>query len=60
MRLANRAQMRLVEDDYAWVTGALTALAERHAQGRIVSMLEGGYDLEALRECAVAHVDELR
>lgn len=53
------AQMRLVEDDYAWVTGALTALAERHAQGRIVSMLEGGYDLEALRDCSVAHVRAL-
>lgn len=53
------AQMRLVEDDYAWITGALTALAERHAQGRIVSMLEGGYDLEALRDCSVAHVRAL-
>ena len=38
----------------------LAALADRHADGRLVSMLEGGYDLEALAECSVAHVDILR
>lgn len=53
------AQLRLDSDDYAWVTGQLVALAHRHARGRIVSMLEGGYDLEALRECSVAHVRAL-
>lgn len=53
------AQLRLVEDDYAWITAQLTALAGRHARGRIVSMLEGGYDLEALRDCSVAHVRAL-
>lgn len=46
--------------DYAWLTGELVALAERHADGRIVSLLEGGYDLTALAECCVAHVDTLR
>ncbi len=35
--------MALVEADYAWMTGEMMAVAERHSQGRIVSMLEGGY-----------------
>ena len=50
------AGLRFVEDDYAWVTGELMALAERHAGGRIVSSLEGGYDLDALAASAAAHV----
>jgi len=50
------AQIELDGDDFAWLTAELVALAERHAQGRVVSMLEGGYDLAALRESAVAHV----
>ncbi len=54
------AQLQLDVADFAWITAELRALAARHAQGRIVSMLEGGYDLQALRECAVAHVGELR
>jgi acetoin utilization deacetylase AcuC-like enzyme len=53
------AQLQLVADDYRWITGELMALASRHAHGRIVSMLEGGYDLEALRDCTVAHVAAL-
>ena len=53
------AQMQLQADDYAWITRELVAIAGRHAGGRIVSMLEGGYDLEALRECSVAHVGAL-
>ena len=48
----------LVEADYAWITRELCALADRHAQGRVVSVLEGGYDLDALGRCAVAHVGE--
>ena len=54
------AQLALTADDYAWITRELVALAERHAGGRVVSMLEGGYDLQALRESAVAHVEALR
>lgn len=54
------AQLQLDADDFAWLTGALVAVASRHADGRIVSMLEGGYDLQALRECSVAHVRALR
>ncbi len=47
------------EDDYRWVTSELVARAEHHARGRVVSMLEGGYDLTALRHSAAAHVDAL-
>ncbi|HZH43149.1 MAG TPA: histone deacetylase family protein [Lysobacter sp.] len=53
------AQLQLDAGDYAWLTAQLVALADRHAHGRVVSMLEGGYDLTALRECSVAHVDAL-
>jgi acetoin utilization deacetylase AcuC-like enzyme len=53
------AQLQLDADDYAWVTRELVAIAERHAQGRVVSSLEGGYDLQALGECSVAHVRAL-
>lgn len=53
------AQLELETDDYAWLTGELVAVAVRHGNGRIVSMLEGGYDLSALRECSVAHVGAL-
>jgi acetoin utilization deacetylase AcuC-like enzyme len=52
--------LRLVEDDYAWLTRELCGLADRHACGRLVSVLEGGYDLGALGRCAVAHVGALR
>nr|WP_255682210.1 histone deacetylase family protein [Luteimonas sp. BDR2-5] len=53
------AQMQLDAEDFAWLTGELVALANRHADGRIVSTLEGGYDLQALRECSVAHLRAL-
>ena len=53
------AQLQLEADDYAWLTAGLRAIADRHASGRIVSTLEGGYDLQALEECAVAHVGAL-
>ncbi len=50
------AQLRVRTEDFAWLTGELVAAAERHGQGRIVSVLEGGYDLTALADCAAAHV----
>jgi acetoin utilization deacetylase AcuC-like enzyme len=50
------AQLELEADDYAWLTRELARIADRHADGRVVSLLEGGYDMEALRECSVAHV----
>ncbi|NUS38114.1 MAG: histone deacetylase family protein [Lysobacter sp.] len=54
------AQLQLSGEDYAWLTRELAALADRHAGGRVVSLLEGGYDLDALRESSVAHVAALR
>jgi len=53
------AQLRLEAGDFAWITRELAALADRHCSGRIVSTLEGGYDLDALRESSVAHVGAL-
>jgi acetoin utilization deacetylase AcuC-like enzyme len=58
-RLDPLAQLQLEAEDYGWLTAQLVALAGKHAQGRVVSMLEGGYDLTALRECSVAHVRAL-
>ena len=51
--------LALVEADYVWMTRGLMALAARHSQQRIVSMLEGGYNLSALGRSAVAHVKTL-
>lgn len=54
------AGMRLVEDDFAWVTEQLCDLADQHCQGRVVSTLEGGYDLEALAASTAVHVQVLK
>jgi len=51
--------MALVEADYAWMTHRLVEVARAHAQGRIVSCLEGGYNLSALGRSVVAHVKAL-
>jgi len=53
------AQVELEGEDFGWITRELVAIARRHGDGRIVSMLEGGYDLAALREASVAHVGAL-
>jgi acetoin utilization deacetylase AcuC-like enzyme len=53
------AQMQLREEDFAWVTGRICDLAESHAGGRVVSVLEGGYDLDALAASVAAHVGVL-
>jgi len=53
------AQLMLVEDDYRWPTEQLLAAAARHAGGRLVSALEGGYGLQALAASAAAHVRAL-
>ncbi|HET9405224.1 MAG TPA: histone deacetylase family protein [Burkholderiales bacterium] len=53
------AMLNLVEADYAWVTGMIKAVAERHAKGRIVSSLEGGYELHALGRSVAAHIKVL-
>ena len=53
------ANLKLVEPDFGWVTQQIMAVADQSAQGRIVSVLEGGYDLEALAQSAAAHVTAL-
>ncbi|MDB5770832.1 MAG: deacetylase [Burkholderia sp.] len=52
-------QMGLVEADYAWITQQVMAVAREHAHGRIVSCLEGGYNLSALGRSVVAHMKVL-
>jgi acetoin utilization deacetylase AcuC-like enzyme len=51
--------MALVEADYAWITRQIMVVAKEHAQGRIVSCLEGGYNLSALARSVVAHLKVL-
>jgi acetoin utilization deacetylase AcuC-like enzyme len=53
------ANLKLVEADYAWVTRELIAVAAKHANGRIISALEGGYSLSALGRSVAEHVREL-
>ena len=53
------ANLNLETDDYTWITERLVELAMKHAEGRIVSSLEGGYSLSALRDAAAAHVTVL-
>jgi acetoin utilization deacetylase AcuC-like enzyme len=50
------AYLKLEDEDYRWVTEKLVEVAERHAQGRVVSTLEGGYNVDALGRCVVEHV----
>jgi acetoin utilization deacetylase AcuC-like enzyme len=51
--------LELDEGDFVWATRELMALANRHCAGRIVSLLEGGYDLKALASSTAAHVAAL-
>jgi len=53
------ASIALTENDFAWVTEQICDLADAHAKGRVVSTLEGGYDLDALAASAAAHVKVL-
>jgi acetoin utilization deacetylase AcuC-like enzyme len=53
------ANLRLVEADFMWATEKLAAMAATHSSGRIVSMLEGGYDLTALARSVAVHVKTL-
>jgi acetoin utilization deacetylase AcuC-like enzyme len=53
------AGLELVDADYAWVTREMLAVAARHARGRVVSTLEGGYALSALGRSAAEHIREL-
>ncbi|QWF71647.1 histone deacetylase family protein [Methylomonas paludis] len=58
-RLDPLADLRLETDDYVWLTQQLMAVAADCCQGRIVSVLEGGYHLQALADCVTAHVSQL-
>ena len=53
------AQLRLETRDFAWITEQLVTVAGKHCQGRVVSVLEGGYDLDALAASAAVHVRAL-
>lgn len=53
------SSLALTDEDYGWLTTELKAIAERHAGGRIVSMLEGGYEPHALARSVVKHLDAL-
>lgn len=53
------ANLNLVEDDYTWVTAQVCMIAKQHCASRVVSTLEGGYDLTALANSSAAHVKAL-
>jgi acetoin utilization deacetylase AcuC-like enzyme len=53
------AQINLVGDDFDWITGRMMDIAGRYANNRLVSVLEGGYDLEGLAESAGLHIARL-
>ena len=53
------AQLGVDEADYAWLTERICDVADRHCGGRLVSLLEGGYDLDALANSAAVHVRAL-
>jgi acetoin utilization deacetylase AcuC-like enzyme len=50
------AMLRFTDGDYGWVTEQIKAIAERYAEGRMISLLEGGYALSALGRSAVQHI----
>jgi acetoin utilization deacetylase AcuC-like enzyme len=52
-------QLDLVEKDYVWLTSQVKAIADKYSNGRIVSMLEGGYALSALGRSVEAHIRTL-
>ena len=53
------AEIRLEADDFAWATAELMAIAERFSGGRVVALLEGGYDLKGLAASSAAHIRQL-
>jgi acetoin utilization deacetylase AcuC-like enzyme len=53
------ADLNLTEHDYAWLTREIRVIADTHAQGRIISVLEGGYALPALARSVFAHLSAL-
>ncbi len=55
----NLGHLRLVEADYEWITLQIKKIADKHCGGKIVSMLEGGYNLSALSRSVVSHIKAL-
>lgn len=53
------ADIELTVADYVWITEQIRALAVKHSQGRMISVLEGGYQLPALAECVPAHINAM-
>lgn len=53
------AQLELRDEDYGWITAEICALANAECSGRVISVLEGGYDLDALASASAAHVTAL-
>jgi len=53
------AQLCLLEEDFAWATGKIREVADAHARGRLISVLEGGYSLTALGPCVEAHLQAM-
>jgi acetoin utilization deacetylase AcuC-like enzyme len=53
------AQLKLQKADYVWLTEQVAAIAQKTCGGKMISVLEGGYNLDALRECAPAHVNAM-
>ena len=53
------AALNLQEQDFQWITQQIVIIANKYCQGRVVSTLEGGYDLEALARSAQAHIEAL-
>ena len=52
-------QLELRDEDYGWITAEIHAIANDFCTGRLLSMLEGGYDLDALASASAAHVEAL-
>ena len=53
------ANLNLLEPDFAWATQKLMEVADQSAEGRVISVLEGGYDLDGLARSVAAHVTAL-
>ena len=53
------AQLQLCDEDYVWITQQIKSIADKYASGRIVSVLEGGYELKALGRCVAEHIQML-
>ena len=58
-RILEREPLVLNNRSYSWITNRICDIADRHAGGRVVSALEGGYDLDALAASTAAHVKTL-